>query len=386
MERVAVVDGAMTSFGEHWNLSLRELAVEAGRKAMKNAGVGPKDVDALFIGNMAGGFFNGQEHLASLLSRELHLAPKPSTRVESACASGGLAARMGYLSILAGAYDTVLCLGVEKMTDLPPENVTSGLAMAADGDWEAYFGVTFPALYAMLARRHMHEFGTTEEQMAAVAVKNHENGALNPHSQFKFPLTIEKVLKSTLVSDPLRLMNCSPISDGAAAVVISKESIAKKLTDTPVYFQGSGQGSDSIALHNRASLTTLDATVAAGRMAFKNAKLTPKDIDLVEVHDCFTIAELLAIEDLGFIEKGKAGPATEEGVTARDGKIPVNASGGLKAKGHPVGATGIAQIYEAMLQLRSEAGGRQVDGATRAMTHNVGGSGGTAIVNILGRD
>jgi len=293
---------------------------------------------------------------------------------------------MGYLSILAGAYDTVLCLGVEKMTDLPPENVTSGLAMAADGDWEAYFGVTFPALYAMLARRHMHEFGTTEEQMAAVAVKNHANGALNPHAQFRFPLTVEKVLKSTLVSDPLRLLNCSPISDGAAAVVISKESIAKKLTDTPVYIHGSGQGSDSIALHNRATLTTLEATVAAGKMAFKNAKLTPKDIDLVEVHDCFTIAELLAIEDLGFIEKGKAGPATEDGVTARDGKIPVNASGGLKAKGHPVGATGIAQIYEAMVQLRGEAGGRQVDGATRAMTHNVGGSGGTAIVNILGRD
>lgn len=386
MERVAVVDGAMTSFGEHWNLSLRELAVEAGRKAMNHAGVGPKDVDALFIGNMAGGFFNGQEHLASLISRGLHLTPKPSTRVEAACASGGLAARVGYHSILAGAYDTVLCLGVEKMTDLPPENITSGLAMAADGDWEAYFGVTFPALYAMLARRHMHEFGTTEEQMAAVAVKNHENGALNPHAQFRFPLTIEKVLKSALVSDPIRLLDCSPISDGAAAVVLSKESIAKKLTDTPVYFQGTGQGSDSIALHNRATLTTLDATVAAGRTAFKQAKLTPKDIDLVEVHDCFTIAELLAIEDLGFIEKGKAGPATEEGVTARDGKIPVNVSGGLKAKGHPVGATGIAQIYEAMLQLRGEAGGRQVDGATRAMTHNIGGSGGTAIVSIMGRD
>ncbi len=246
-------------------------------------------------------------------------------------------------------------------------------------------GATFPGLYAMIARSHMDTYGTTSEQLAEVAVKNHYNGSMNPIAQYKSPITVEKVLNSIMVADPLHIFDCSPITDGAAAVVLAPAEVAHKYTDTPIYIKGSGQASDSIALHDRRDISTLDASVFAGKRAYDMAGFGPDDIDLVEVHDCFTIAEICAIEDLGFASKGEGGKVTEEGETAIGGRIPVNPSGGLKACGHPVGATGIKQVVEITEQLRGEAGKRQVEGAEVAMAHNVGGSGATAVVHILSR-
>ena len=247
-------------------------------------------------------------------------------------------------------------------------------------------GATFPGLYAMIARLHMHKYGTTSEQMAQVAVKNHENGSMNPIAQYRSKISVEQVLKSVMVADPLHIFDCSPITDGAAAVVLAPADVAHEYTDTPIYVKATAQASDTIALHDRRDITTLDATVAASKRAYEMAGLGPKDIDVVEVHDCFTIAEICAIEDLGFVEKGQGGKFTEEGQTAIGGSIPVNTSGGLKACGHPVGATGIKQAAEIVTQLRGEAGKRQVDGAEIGMAHNVGGSGATALVHILSRD
>ena len=383
---VSIIDGGMTTFGEKWTQSLEELAIEAGTKAFKYSGLGPSDIDAVYIGNMAGGYFNGQEHLASLISHRLNLNTKPAVRCEGACASGSLALVNAIISIKSGIYEKVLVIGVEKMTDISPERVTTGLAMASDANWESWWGATFPGLYALVARRHMFEYGTTEEQMAYVAVKNHENGLKNEKAQFRTKITVENVLNSTMVADPLKLLDCSPITDGAVALIIARSDIAKQYTDMPIKFLGFGQGTDSISLHDRSDLTTFKATVAAARMAYKMAGVSQKDIDFVELHDCFTIAEIVATEDLGFFEKGQGGKAAEEGITRLDGKIPVNPSGGLKSKGHPVGATGVAQVWEVMMQLRERAGARQVKDAEIGMTHNVGGSGGTAVVNILGRD
>jgi acetyl-CoA C-acetyltransferase len=257
------------------------------------------------------------------------------------------------------------------------------LASAADREWEGFAGATFPGLYAMIANDYMNRYPLTREQLAQVAVKNHEHGAKNPIAQFRNRITVDTVLSSSLVADPLRLFDCSPITDGAAAVVVVPLERAREFTDSPVKVLASAQASDTISLHDRRDISTLDATVAAGRRAFAQAGLTHKDIDLLEVHDCFTIAEICAIEDLGFCKKGEAGKLTEEGATALGGEIPVNTSGGLKACGHPVGATGIKQICEVVSQLRGEAAGRQVD-AEVGMTHNVGGTGATVVVHILG--
>ncbi len=271
------------------------------------------------------------------------------------------------------------------MTDVDVETTTDALAAAADREWEGVMGATFPGLYAMIARLHMHKYGTTSEQLASVAVKNHHHGTMNPKAQFQNEISIDAVLNSVMVADPLHVFDCSPISDGASAVVLAPAEIAKKYTDTPIYVKGSGQASGTLSLHDRPDITTLDATVAAANRAYKMAKVTPKDIDFAEVHDCFTIAEICAIEDLGFVKKGEGGKATMEGMTAIGGQIPINTSGGLKACGHPVGATGIKQAVEIVLQLRGEAGKRQIDGAEIGLTHNVGGSGGTAVIHIFGR-
>jgi Acetyl-CoA acetyltransferase len=304
--------------------------------------------------------------------------------VEAACASGGLAFRQGVMAVASGMADIVVAAGVEKMTDVASGQTVDTLAGAADREWEGFVGATFPGLYAMIATDYMHRYPLTREQLAQVAVKNHYNGARNPIAQFQQEITIDTVIGSSLVADPLRLFDCSPITDGAAAVILAPLEIAKKFTDTPVRILASAQASDTIALHDRRDISTLDATVDAGRKAFRQAHLTQKDIDLVEVHDCFTIAEICAIEDLGFCTKGEAGKLTGEGVTALNGDLPINTSGGLKACGHPVGATGIKQIYEVVQQLRGEAGKRQVD-AEVGMTHNVGGTGATVVVHILGR-
>lgn len=386
MRDVAIIGIKSTKFGELWDYSFRDIFVEAGVGAIKDAGISGDEIDGLYVGNMSGGQFVDQEHIGALiadysgLARNLHI---PSTRVEAACASGGLALRQGVMAVASGYQDFVVAAGVEKMTDVNSAAASSALAAASDREWEGIMGATFPGLYAMIARMHIHKYGTTSEQLADVAVKNHLNGSMNPISQYKKKITRESVLNSIMVADPLHIFDCSPITDGAAALVLAPAEIAHKYTDNPIYIKASAQASDTIALHDRRDITTLDATVAAGKRAYDMANLRPEDIDVAEVHDCFTIAEICAIEDLGFVKKGEGGKYTEDGYTAVDGQIPVNTSGGLKSCGHPVGATGVKQAVEIVHQLRGEAGKRQVENAEIGMTHNVGGSGATAVVHIL---
>ena len=387
MRAVSIIGVGCTKFGERWDVSLRDMIGEAGVLAIEDAEIAGEQIDALFVGNMSGGRFVEQEHIGALIAdcaglSRMHI---PSTRVEAACASGGLALRQAVLAVASGYHDIVIAAGVEKMTDVSSGTAADALAAAADREWECFFGATFPALYAMMARLHMRRFGTTRDQMSQVAVKNHHHACYNPIAQYHMEISIEDVNRSSLVADPLRILDCSPISDGAAAVVLAPTETARRLADTPIRIVGSAQASDTLALHDRRDLTTLDATVHAGRAAFAQAGIEPRQVDVAEVHDCFTIAEILAIEDLGFVEKGQGGKATEEGLTALGSSLPVNTSGGLKACGHPVGATGIKQAYEIALQLRGEAGKRQVDEADIGLTHNVGGSGGTALVHILAR-
>jgi acetyl-CoA C-acetyltransferase len=381
MRDVAIIGVSQTKFGELWEKSFRDLIAEAGIKAADDANIEGGDLEAMYVGNMSAGLFVQQEHIASLIADHSGLTPIPCARVEAACASGGLALRNGIMAVASGYHDVVISAGVEKMTDVV--DPTPAIATASDQEWEAQQGVTFPSLYAMMARRHMYEYGTTREQLAMVSVINHKNGAKNPLAQFPMEISVDAVLNSSKVADPLRLLDCSPVSDGAAAVILCPAEEAKKYTDTPIYIKASTQASGTIALHDRKDLTTIDATVHAARKAYQMAGLEPKNIDAVEVHDCFSINGLLAIEDLGFVEKGKGGIAIEEGMTELDGKIPVNPSGGLKARGHPLGATGIAQAAEIVWQLRGEAGKRQVEGAEIGMTHNIGGTGGTAAIHIM---
>ncbi len=387
MRPVSIIGVGCTRFGERWDCSLRDLVVKTGIAAIEDAGVAGEAIDALYVGNMSGGRFVEQEHIGALIAdyaglSRLHI---PSTRVEAACASGGLALREAFLAVASGYADIVIAAGVEKMTDVSSGVAADALAAAADREWECFFGATFPALYAMIARLHMRRYGTTREQLAEVAVKNHHHGHMNPIAQYHTEISVEDVISSPLVADPLRVLDCSPITDGAAAVVLAPTEIAARYSDTPIRILASAQASDALALHDRRDITTLDATVHAARRAFAQARLAPEDIDIAEVHDCFTIGEILAIEDLGFFPKGEGGIATEEGRTAIGGDVAVNTSGGLKACGHPVGATGIKQAYEIVLQLRGEAGKRQVYDAEIGLTHNVGGSGGTALIHILSR-
>jgi len=380
---VAIIGVSQTKFGELWDVSFRDLITEAGIKAAADADIEGADLEAMYVGNMTAGLFIQQEHIASLIADHSGLTPIPCTRVEAACASGGLALRNGIMAVASGYHDVVISAGVEKMTDVV--DPTPAIATASDQEWEAQQGVTFPSLYAMMARRHMHEYGTSREQLAMFSVNNHKNGALNPLAQYPFEIGVDQVLNSTMVADPLRLLDCSPVTDGAAAVILCPAEDARKYTDTPVYVKASAQASGTIALHDRRDITTIDSTVHASRTAYDMAGLGPKDIQAVEVHDCFSINGILAIEDLGFVEKGQGGNAVEDGLIAIDGDIPVNPSGGLKARGHPLGATGIAQAAEMVWQLRGDAGKRQVDGIEVGMTHNIGGTGGTAAVHIFGR-
>ena len=386
MRDVAVIGIGCTPFGEKWNSSFRHLFVEAGSLALEDANIAGEQIDSMYVGNMSAGRFVEQEHIGALIADYAGLASHhiPATRVEAACSSGGLAFRQAVISVASGIEDIVVAAGVEKMTDVASGASVDTLAGAADREWEGFVGATFPGLYAMIATAYMDRYPLSREQLAQVAVKNHYNGARNPIAQFRQEITVDTVVNSTLVADPLRLFDCSPITDGAAAVVVAPLERAREFTDTPVRVLATAQASDTITLHDRRDICTLDASVAAGRWAFEMAGLSQKDIDLVEVHDCFTIAEICAIEDLGFCKKGEAGALTEQGVTALGGDIPVNTSGGLKACGHPVGATGIKQVCELVQQLRGEAGKRQVDGAEIGMAHNVGGTGATVAVHILG--
>ncbi len=382
MRDVAVIGIGIQRWGELWERSLRDLWVEAALNAINDAGV--DHIDSMYVGCMSPGLFVGQEHIGSLLADYLGVCPIPATRVESACASGGMAVRAGFIEVASGMSDIVLVSGVEKMTDVSGGGATYALATAADGDYEVYQGATFPGLYAMIARDYMRRYNLTREQLAQVAVKNHANGALNPHAQFPFELTLQTVMESTMVADPLRLMDCSPITDGAAAAILCPLDMAAKLCgNPPVKISGVGAATDSIALHDRADFCEFKSTVVAAQKAFAMAQVTPEQIGFAEVHDCFTIAELCVIEALGFFPRGKAGQATAAGETALHGRIPINTSGGLKSKGHPVGATGVAQIHELVTQLRGLAGPRQVTGVMRGLAQNMGGSGGSSVVHIL---
>ena len=379
MREVAIVAAGMTRFGELWGASLRDLFVEAAHEAL--TGAEADHLDALYVGNMSGGQFVGQEHLGPLMTDHLGMAGTPAVRVESACASGAVALRTAFLEIASGASDLVLAAGVEKMTD--GADVTDVLASASDQETEVYNGATFPGLYAMIARAHMDLHGTTEEDLAWVSVKNHRHGACNAHAQFPRELTPEQVMGSAAVADPLRLLHCSPVSDGAAAVLLCPLDQAAAYTNRPVVIRGTGMATSTLALADRDDISFLDGVAAAGERAYHMADIGPEKIDVAEVHDCFSIAEICCIEALGFVPRGEGRHCARTGETALGGRIPVNTSGGLKAKGHPVGATGIAQAVELFQQLRGEAGDRQVPDAAIGLAQNMGGSGASSVVHIF---
>ncbi len=381
MREVAVVGVGMQKWGELWEKSIRDIFVESALMAMDDAGV--DEIEAMYVGSMSPGIFASQEHLESVMSDYLGQLYIPATRVESACASGGLAFRLAVMDVASGMHDIVMASGVEKMTDVSGSEATHALATAADMEWEGLSGATFPGLYAMMARAHMHKYGTTREQLAMVAVKNHENGCKNPRAQFRMKITVEDVINSVKVADPLNIFDCSPITDGAAAVIVVPADMASKFPKKAVKVIGSGHATDTIALHDRRDFTSIKGVEVAAKQAYEMAGKGPRDIDLAEVHDCFTIAEIMVTEALGFFEPGQGGPAVEKGLTRIGGEIPVNPSGGLKSKGHPVGATGIAQIVEIVEQLRGECGERQVEGAKIGLAQNMGGSGGSSVVHIL---
>lgn len=377
--KVGVLGAATTKFGELWETSPRQLVREVVSEALTNSHLKLKDIDGLYVGNMLSGILGGQENLGAFFAAELGLTC-PAFKVEGACASGGLAFYNASLAVRSGVFTNVLVVGVEKMTDHKPEEVATGL-MGAGSDEERQAGATFPGLYALMARAHMEKYGTSEEEMAAVSVKNHFHASLNGKAQFTFPVTIEKVLQSTPIADPLKLLDCSPVSDGAAAVIVSSQAHKSK---KPVFIAGSAVATDTLGLADRKSLTELRAAQMAASSAYQQAGIKPQDIDVAEVHDCFSIAEIMAMEDLGFYKKGLAGKAIlKSETTLGKGKLVVNTSGGLKACGHPVGATGVKQIVEVVSQLRGDGHKKQVAGAKVGLTHNVGGTGAVAVVHVF---
>ncbi|MCX6774320.1 MAG: thiolase domain-containing protein [Candidatus Micrarchaeota archaeon] len=383
--KVAIIGIGITKFGEHWDKGLRDLALEAGLKAVEDAGIHGEQIDGGYVGNMAGGNFAGQEHIGALLADYMGLDPIPVTRVEGACASGGLALRQGYIAVASGIHDIVAVGGVEKMTDLSTADVTEILGGAGDQEWELFMGATFPSLYALMMRKYMAEYGATEEQFASVAVKNHKHGALNPYAQYQNEITLETVMKSKVVASPIKVFDASPITDGAAMLILAPLDIASSYTKKPIEIIASAQASDTIGLAERYSLTSIEASKIASKNAYKEAGITSKDIQLAEVHDCFTVGEVLATEDLGFFKPGEGAKAAEDGRTTFGGDLVINSSGGLKAAGHPVGATGIKQAVEITMQFRGDAGKRQVKDLEYGLSHNVGGSGATAVVHIYKR-
>ena len=382
-----IVSAGLSKFGRREGLYARELFTEAALEAfhrLENVDPG-KDIKAAYIGQMSEAYEH-QSHTAPIAANWAGLLPAAATRVEDACASSGAALRCGIMAIMSGIYDIVMVGGVEKMTNQPTPEVTSILASAADFPFEQWNGMTFPGLFALMATSHMHEYGTTEEQLAKVAVKNHKHGVLNPKAHMQREITLDEVMKSRPVCWPLKLYDCSLITDGASCLILTKPKLAKKLTDNRVQIIGTGQAQDTFLLHERDSFTSVKAAKSAAQEAYKMSDIKPKDINVAEVHDCFTIAEIIAYEDLGFCRPGQGGKFIESGTTSLGGSMPVNTSGGLKSKGHPVGATGTAQIYELYLQLTGQAERRQVPNAKIGLAHNLGGSGATAVVHILRSD
>ncbi|MBI4089623.1 MAG: thiolase domain-containing protein [Candidatus Levybacteria bacterium] len=378
---INILGAYATKFGELWNISPRALAKEVMENALKSFGLKASQIDALFVGNMLSGILGNQTNLGSLVAEELGVQI-PAFRIEGACASGGLALHNAINSLKAGQYKTVLVLGIEKMTDHSQDEITTAL-MAAGSDEERMAGSTFPGVYALMAQAYMRKYSVSEEDLAAVSVKNHYHGSLNPKAQFQSPITIADVMKSSKIADPLKLLDCSPISDGAAAVVITSENTIRKVKK-PIQIVASEVATDTLSLHDRKSFTSLSAVVEASGKAYRKAGIKSGDIDVAEIHDCFSISEAIATEDLGFSEKGHGAKDIAQGRrTLSNGDIICNPSGGLKACGHPVGATGIKQIVEITEQLRGEAGKKQVKGAKIGLTHNVGGSGTVAVIHIL---
>jgi acetyl-CoA C-acetyltransferase len=405
---VAVIGVGMTRFHHklHENKTSREMFVEAALEAAGSVDNGFRlnESEALYLGYFSSDMFENQAHTAALMADALGVNPIPATRVEAACASSGAAVNQGILAIASGLYDIVLVGGVEKMRTLGTGEVTDTLAMASDVIYEAAVGFTFPGLYAAITAAHFEKYGSKWEQLADIAIKNHENGKLNPKAQyqetileiankigqrkgleFTNPMEFLTSDLNPMVADPLRLFDCCPISDGAAVIILASDKVAKKYTDAPLYVAGMGQASDTMALHDRAELTSLRATKVASRRAYEMAGIEPKDISLACVHDCFTSAEMIASEDLGFFEAGKGGKAASEGRTNLSGDKPINPDGGLKAKGHPVGATGAAMVVEMFKQLREAAGKRQVSDPEYGLAQNVGATGGTVTVQVYRR-
>jgi acetyl-CoA C-acetyltransferase len=384
MRRVAVIGVGVTKFGKHDRTSA-ELFAEAAREAVLDAGIEPRSVQALYYGNVTGGESERQLHMGPLAASLLGLPTIPTTRFENACATSHAAFRHAVMEIGAGVSDVVLVGGAERILHVPTEHATEYFAYCSDASFEQPTGLTFPGVFALVARAHMDKYGTTEEQMAHVAVKNHRHGVHNPKAQFRKEISLETVLKSPYVADPLKLFDCCPFTDGGAAVILASEEVARRHR-LPVWVLASEAATDTMFLHEKRDLARVMATERAAAGAYRQAGRGPEDVDVVELHDCFTIAEIVATEGLGLFEPGMGGPAAEKGWTSLGGKIPVNASGGLKAKGHPIGATGAAQIAEIVTQLRGEAGPRQVEGARTGLTHTLGGNTATVLVSLFGRD
>ena len=388
MVDVAVIGVGQTKYGAFPERDMKELFVEAFMEAVADVqkGIDPKEIQEAFIGTLETGG-NQLGNVAALMTEQAGIPHIPASRVENACCSSGFAFRNALFAIKAGMSDIVMAGGVEKMTDLPRERNRYWLGVSGDVEWERLAGTNFPGIYAMIALRHMHKYGTKKEQITGVAVKNHRNAAKNPKAQLPFEITLERAMNSPILAYPLTLFDACPTTDGASVAILCRAELAKDFTDTPIYVVGSGAATDYLAIHDRKDITRLTAATLAAKQAYEQAGLKPEDIDVAEVHDCFTIAEILAYESLGFAKEGEGGGLVTEGETEIGGRIPVNPSGGLKAKGHPIGATGVGQIYEIVHQLRGDATAkeRQVKNPEVGLTHNVGGSGGTAVVHILKR-
>ena len=386
MRDVAIIGVGTTKFGELWDRSFRSIGIEAGMKAIEDANLSGSEIDGLFIGNMSAGRFINQQHIDALIADYSGMATNniPATRVEAGGASGGVAFRQAVMAVASGIHDTVLVGGAEKMTDLDDTSINTVMDATADADWEAGMGLTLASLYAMIARRVMHDGIATREEIASVAVNSHFHGALNPGAQFKKAVPLETVLRSGPVAEPLGMFDCAPISDGAAAVVLCPLEEAKKHTDSYVKGSAVAQGSDTLSLFQRPDITTFGATSAAAKRAYEMAGISAADISVAEIHDDYSIAGILALQDLGFYKKGEAGKAFLNGETqVGNGKVAINTSGGLKARGYPIGASGVAQVVEIAEQLRGKADKRQVANAKYGLAQSVGGTGSAVTVSIM---
>lgn len=381
MNKVCILGAGSTKYGK-LNESIIEIALNASVDAIESAGITPKDIEAGYISNVFG-VVDKQVHMAPVIMSNLGISHVPGLTIESACGSGSVMFREAYANVAAGFYDCVLALGVEKVTHTGTTESTTLFSYCSDFFYEGGNGASFPGLFASIARAYMTKFKANEEDLALVAVKNHENGLLNPKAHMRKRITVDDVLNSPVVASPLKLYDCCPFSDGASAVIVCSEDFAKRSGREYIEVIGSGRGGSPAAVQGRAEIATIPSTVAAANQAFKMANISPTDVDFAEVHDCFTIAEIIDVEDLGFFQKGKAVKEIRDGATSRQGRIPINPSGGLKSKGHPIGATGIGQIVEVYEQFTGKAGERTIKNAKIALTHNFGATGASAAVHIF---